>query len=67
MARMSGFLKGRPKILMEKQLNLDFLQQQSGYFVHAKVKKVSIRRAFPLLTEFKDVGTRLFSKDVEEV
>jgi len=67
MARMPGFLKGRPKVLQPEQLNKEFLDQQDGYFVHARIKKVGIRRAFPLMTEFKEDGTRTFDNDVEEV
>lgn len=67
MARMPGFLKGKPKILEPHMLNQEFLDQQDGYFVHARVTKVGIRRAFPLLTCIKEDGTRLFSNDIEEI
>jgi len=67
MARMPGFLIGKPKILEPHMLNRVFLDQQSGYFVHARVTKVGIKRAFPLLTGRKEDGTRLFSNDIEEV
>jgi len=67
MARMPGFLKGKPKILESHQLNKAFLDQQDGYFVHARITKVGKRRAFPLLTGRKEDGTRLFDNDIEEV
>jgi len=67
MARMPGFLKGKPKILEPHMLNKEFLDQQDGYFVHARVTKVGIKRAFPLLTGHKENGTRLFSNDIKEI
>jgi len=67
MARMPGFLLGKPKILEPQQLNKEFLDSADGYFVHCRINKVGIRRAFPLMTEFKEDGTRTFDNDVEEV
>ena len=59
MARMAGFLKGRPKVLTERQLNYNFLSHQDGYFVKINITKVGIRRAFPLMSEMRD-GVRSF-------
>jgi hypothetical protein len=67
MVRMDGFLKGKPKLLTADQLNREFLDQQTGYFVHCRVKSVATRRSFPLLTRHGEDGTRSFSNDIEEV
>ena len=66
MARMPGFLKGKPKVLQPDQLNKKFLDTTWGYFVHIRIKHVGIRRAFPLLTEMAEDGTRRFSNDIKE-
>ena len=66
MARMPGFLKGKPKVLQPEQLNKKFLDSVDGYFVHIRIKHVGIRRAFPLLTEMAEDGTRRFSNDIKE-
>tara|TARA_Y100001968_G_scaffold81089_1_gene72211 strand:- start:303 stop:3992 length:3690 start_codon:yes stop_codon:yes gene_type:complete len=67
MARMPGFLKGKPKLLQPDQLNREFLDRQDGYFVHARIAKVGVKRAFPLMTGAKEDGTRTFDNDIEEV
>jgi hypothetical protein len=67
MVRMEGFLKGKPKLLTADQLNREFLDQQTGYFVHCRVKSVATRRAFPILTRYSEDGTRSFSNAIEEV
>jgi hypothetical protein len=67
MVRVDGFLKGKPKLLTVDQLTREFLDQQTGYFVHCKVKSVATRRSFPLLTRHGEDGTRSFSNDIEEV
>ena len=67
MARMPGFLLGKPKILEQSQLNKEFLDGVDGYFVHCRINEVGVRRDFPLMTEFKEDGTRIFDNDVKEV
>jgi hypothetical protein len=61
MSRMSGFLKGIPKIITN--LSYDWLQKQDGYFVDILIKGVGIHRAFPLMS-YKNEGVRLFSNDM---
>ena len=60
MARMKGFLKGEPKIIKKFQPN-----KYDGYFICIRVKKIKIRRAFPLLSAMSDKGVRMFSNDLD--
>lgn len=48
MARMDGFLKGTPKKIQANQLNLDFLNKQSGYYIKIRNVKLNKKRHFPL-------------------
>jgi len=67
MARMPGFLKGKPKLLQPEQLNKEFLDTTDGYFIHARITHVGKRRVFPLMSEFAENGTRSFDNDVQEI
>lgn len=61
-----GILKGKPKIIEEHNLNLDWLEQQDGYFVLVKVLKVGKNRDFPILSYIDEkTGVRYFSNDME--
>ncbi len=44
-----GILLGKPKIIENENLNLDWLEKQDGYFILVKVLKVGIKRDFPIL------------------
>jgi len=63
MIRIPGLLKGAPKVLQHHQLNKVFLDQQDGYFVQCKIKKMRWRR-FPLASRKNDKGIRMFTNDM---
>jgi len=62
MARMPGFLKGKPKII--ENLSYDWLKTQDGYFVDIVINSVGIKRAFPLMSFKNEDGVRMFSNDM---
>jgi len=62
MARM-GFLKGKPIVLQQDQLNMEFLNRQSGYFVEIKNLFVPKSRHFPLQSELSDKGIRNYTNE----
>jgi hypothetical protein len=62
MARMPGFLKGKPKIV--ENLSYDWLKTQDGYFVDIIINSVGIKRAFPLMSFKNEEGVRMFSNDM---
>lgn len=66
MARMTGFLKGKPKIIKKKDLNYNFLQKQSGYYVEINVTKVNKNRDLPLINILKK-GIRDFNNNITGV
>jgi len=59
MARMKGFLKGKPKIIKTFQPN-----EYDGYFICIKITKVGKERHFPLMSYKTDKGIRQFSNDM---
>ena len=60
MARMDGFLKGKPKIIKSfKPENYD------GYFVCIKLTKIHRHLKFPLCSYINEKGVRIFSNDME--
>jgi len=63
MARMKGFLKGKPKVI--QNFNYNWLSNQDGYFVDVKILKVGIKRSFSLMSEKNDEGIRIFNNDME--
>lgn len=65
MHRMAGFLKGKPKVL--KNLNIEWLQNNSdGYFIKVLcLNNPSIIRDFPLLSKIKDDGIRDFTNETK--
>jgi len=67
MYRMLGYLKGVPKVLTN--LCYEFLKNQTGYFIQIRIKKVGLKRQFPLLSKYGDEANghsrvRLFSNDM---
>jgi hypothetical protein len=60
MARMDGFLKGKPKIIKHFKP-----ETYDGYFICIKITKVGKKRHFPLLSYKTDNGIRQFSNDME--
>ena len=62
MARLGGYLKGKPKVLTD--LTYSFLEKQTGYFVEIEILSVGIRRKFSLLSRINEKGTRIFNNDM---
>lgn len=62
MARMPGFLKGKPKVI--ENHSYDWVKQQDGYFVDILIKSVGINRAFPLMSYKTEQGIRMFTNDM---
>lgn len=59
-----GFLKGRPKILKENQLNRNFLNQVDGAFIEIKILNVPKKYNFSLLNYRNEEGVRVFTNDL---
>jgi len=60
---LGGILKGKPEILKPEELNIDFLNSVSGYFITIKILKVNKRYNFPLLSK-QTKTTREFTNDM---
>ena len=63
MKRFSGILKGIPLVIKKANLNLEFLNKQSGYFVKVICLNNGIKRDFPLLSNTEDNSVRDFSNE----
>lgn len=64
MKRMSGFLKGKPKVLYTT--DYDVIKSYDGYFIEIEITNVPIKRNFPLLSEKNNEGIRIFSNKIEQ-
>lgn len=62
MYRMTGLLKGKPKVLNTTDYNT--IKNYDGYFVEIKIHNIPIKRAFPLVSEKNEDGIRLFSNNI---
>jgi hypothetical protein len=62
MFRMKGFLKGKPKVIIN--LNYEWLSCQDGYFVDIIILNVGIKRKFPLMSIKNKEGVRIFNNDM---
>ena len=64
MARMKGYLMGKPKIIKSKK-QFDYMRNKwDGYFVEIEVESVGIRRDFPLMNYKDEKGTKIWSNDM---
>lgn len=64
MARMDGFLKGKPKIITNFE---EIKNTADGYFICIKIKKVKKNQAFPLASIVdQKSGVRNFTNDLED-
>lgn len=63
MARLEGFLKGKPKVITN--FNYEWLSKQDGYFVDVKINKIGIKRKFSLMSQVNDESIRIFNNDME--
>jgi len=65
MKRIEGFLMGQPKIIDKDNLNMKWLNKQSGYFVKIFIKENPlIKRDFPLLSVLKN-AIREFTNELK--
>jgi len=60
MRRIPGFLKGKPKILLPNQLNMNFLKTCDGYFVKIYIHSTGINRKMPAMSVVNQDGVRNF-------
>ena len=65
MIRMEGYVKGKPKVIKQKQLNYEFLSKQSEYFVEIVINKVGKKQDFPLISYVYD-NKRNFTNEPRE-
>jgi len=65
MARLSGYLKGAPKLIATTDYE-KLKATSSGFYVRAKVLKVGIKRDFPLLSKINEKGIREFTNDLQD-
>jgi hypothetical protein len=64
MTQIKGFVKGRPKPLLNHQLNQNFINSTDYYFVSIKILKVNKFRRFPLLRRVID-GKNTHTNEME--
>ena len=58
-------VEGKPKVIEDNQLNMDFLSKQTAYIVEIKINKVNKHYPFPLIVQKKD-GLNLNDDDINE-
>lgn len=59
-----GFLQGKPKVISKENLNLEYLNQQDGYFIEVSNVKINKNRQFPLQSNTTDNLSRDFSNNI---
>jgi hypothetical protein len=60
-----GFLKGKPKVINDDELNYDILKKYDSFFVEVVATSIGIKRDFPLLSLTNEkTGIRDFTNDV---
>jgi len=64
LGKMGGYLQGLPKIINKNQLNMDFLNTVNSYYIKILVKKINIKRKFPLLSILNNKGIRQFTNNI---
>jgi len=62
MKRMTGFLKGTPKVIPDDMSEEEIMNMDS-YFVEVNVTKINKKLHFPLLSFVNDEGVRMFSNE----
>ena len=63
MARMSGFLKGKPKIIPAGDFDV-IRDIADGYFICCRIKKVKKNYNFPCISVINEKGIRCFTNDL---
>ena len=66
LGEIGGFLRGKPTVIPNEKLNLEFLNNVDGYFIEVRVKNIPIKRAFPLLSYINKDGVRIFTNDLDK-
>jgi len=66
LSEIGGYLKGKPKVIKRKNLNMNFLNSVDGYFIRIKLLKIPTKRDFPLMSYIKKDGVRVFSNEFDE-
>jgi len=61
---LGGYLMGKPKVIKDKQLNMDFLNGVDGYFVEIEITKVGKKRNFSLISYKNDNLVRNFDNNL---
>lgn len=64
MVRLDGFLKGKPKVL--KTTDYTKIKKYDGYFIEVKIKRIPLKRSFPLLSYMTNKGVRQFTNEPPE-
>jgi len=68
MSRMSGYLKGVPKVIRDPTMIANIEQGLfggiDGVFVEIEILSVGVRRDFPLMSYRSDEGVRVFTNDM---
>jgi len=59
MNRMTGFLKGKPKVLNTTDYNV--IKNYDGYFVELQINNIPVKRSFPLASNKNSEGIRIFT------
>ena len=58
-------VEGKPKVIEQEQLNMDFLSEQTAYIVQIKITEVRKHYPFPLIVQKKD-GLNLNDDNITE-
>ena len=64
LADIGGYLKGTPNVIKNSNLNMEFLNKQSGYFIEVTIKTIPKPLRFPLISFINDSGVREFTNDL---
>ena len=66
MARMPGFLKGKPKVIKDANFFDEWVKDNAdGYFVCARIKSIKKHYKFPCVSVKTESGIRDFTNDLE--
>lgn len=63
MYSFDGFIKGEPKVINNENLNMEFLNKTTHYFIEIEILKVNKKREFPLLSIIED-NCRNFTNNI---
>ena len=66
LGEIGGYLKGKPKMITENNLNMNYLNKVDGYFIRIRLRQVRKHRDFPLASYINKDGIRSFVNDFDE-